>query len=181
MQGIVDKIPRTGWQRCKKIANSLRLGAASDEAGHLPEVFKLWERLHHENRIVGDKSRGWAFRSPPAAVVPYRSVCTWPPKKKLPKWRYWPSLERLMHDCSTVLYASPNQKRENFNECKTVTVPAPVPEASAMTAAVRSSSQCAGLIGKTLLSSFHPVPWPRLARIFAATVPPQCPCPTIAG
>src|SRR6516165_8867778 len=53
--------------------------------------------------------------------------------------------------------------------------------ASAMTPAVPSSSQCAGLIGKKLLTSFHPVLWTQRARTSAATVLLQCPHPTTAG
>ena len=59
--------------------------------------------------------------------------------------------------------------------------PGPVPTASAMTLAVRSSSQCVGLIGKKLPTSFRPVLWTRWARTSAATVLSQCPRPTTAG
>jgi len=72
------------------------------------------------------------------------------------------------------------QRMKRRISCKAF-IDAPVPEASVMTAADRSSWRCAGQVEKTLPSSFHPRPWTRSARISAATVLSQCPCQATAG
>jgi hypothetical protein len=53
--------------------------------------------------------------------------------------------------------------------------------ASAMRLAVRASSQCAGPIGRKSLTSCHPKPAIRLARISGGDVQSRCPRPTTVG